>query len=257
MRRFLVAGNWKMNTTKDSGSQLAQALVAEVPEENNAVEVLVCPPFPYLTTIGDITSGSGVGIGAQNCYHETPGAFTGETATEMLTDVGCRSVLIGHSERRHILKETDSDINLKVKKALASGLQVVLCVGELQSERESDQTESVLDTQMTGGLEGVDASSFSQIVIAYEPVWAIGTGLTATPDQAEAAHLYLRSWLKDHYSSEIADATRILYGGSVKPDNAKELLSQENVDGALVGGASLKAELFIPIIQAAAELSAS
>jgi len=255
MRRFLVAGNWKMNTTKDSGSQLAQALVAEVPAENNAVEVLVCPPFPYLTTIGEITSGSGVGIGAQNCYHETPGAFTGETATEMLTDVGCRSVLVGHSERRHILKETDTDINLKVKKALAAGLQVVLCVGELQSERESEQTESVLDTQMTGGLEGIDASSFSQIVIAYEPVWAIGTGLTATPDQAEAAHLYLRNWLKDHYSSEIADTTRILYGGSVKPDNAKELLSQKNVDGALVGGASLKAELFIPIIQAAVELS--
>tara|TARA_R110002095_G_scaffold206728_1_gene191015 strand:+ start:7 stop:780 length:774 start_codon:yes stop_codon:yes gene_type:complete len=256
MRRFLVAGNWKMNTTKDSGSQLAQALVAEVPQENSAVEVLVCPPFPYLTTIGTIVNGTGIGIGAQNCYHETPGAFTGETATEMLTDVGCRSVLIGHSERRHVLKETDADINLKVKKALASGLQVVLCVGELQSERESEQTEAVLDTQMTGGLEGIDASAFDQIVIAYEPVWAIGTGLTASPEQAESAHQYLRNWLKDHYSSGIADATRILYGGSVKPDNAKELLSQNNVDGALVGGASLKAELFIPIIQAAVELSA-
>lgn len=256
MRRFLVAGNWKMNTTRESGSQLAQALAAEVPSENQAVEVLVCPPFPYLTTIGEIVNGSGVGVGAQNCYHETPGAFTGETATEMLTDVGCRSVLLGHSERRHILNETDADINLKVKKALASGLQVVLCVGELQSERESEQTEAVLNTQMTGGLEGVDASAFDQIVIAYEPVWAIGTGLTATPDQAESAHQYLRNWLKEHYSSEIADTTRILYGGSVKPDNAKELLSQENVDGALVGGASLKPELFIPIIQAAVDLSA-
>lgn len=256
MRRFLVAGNWKMNTTRESGSQLAQALVAEVPAENQAVEVLVCPPFPYLTTIGEIAKGSGIGVGAQNCYHEKPGAFTGETATEMLSDIGCRSVLIGHSERRHVLNETDADINLKVKKALACGLQVVLCVGELQSERESEQTEAVLNTQMTGGLEGIDASAFDQIVIAYEPVWAIGTGLTATPDQAESAHQYLRSWLKDHYSSEIADATRILYGGSVKPDNAQELLSQENVDGALVGGASLKPELFIPIIQAAVGLSA-
>lgn len=256
MRRFLVAGNWKMNTTKESGAQLAQALASEVPSENPAVEVLVCPPFPYLTTIGDIVSGSGVGFGAQNCYHEAPGAFTGETSTEMLTDVGCRSVILGHSERRHVLKETDADINLKVKKALEAGLQVVLCVGELQSERESDQTEAVLNTQMTGGLAGVDASAFGQIVIAYEPVWAIGTGLTASPEQAEAAHLYLRNWLKDQYSAEIADSTRILYGGSVKPDNAKELLSQANVDGALVGGASLKAELFIPIIQAAVELSA-
>ncbi|WP_299465376.1 triose-phosphate isomerase [uncultured Gimesia sp.] len=256
MRRFLVAGNWKMNTTKASGSQLAQALVAEVPKENQAVEVLVCPPFPYLTTIGEIVKGTGIGIGAQNCSHEAPGAFTGETATEMLSDVGCRSVLIGHSERRHILKETDADINLKVKKALAAGLQVVLCVGELQSERESEQTDAVLDTQMTGGLAEIDAAAFDQIVIAYEPVWAIGTGLTASPEQAESAHQYLRNWLKSHYSSEIADATRILYGGSVKPDNAKELLSQENVDGALVGGASLKAEQFIPIIQAAVELSA-
>lgn len=256
MRRYLVAGNWKMNTTKESGAQLAQALAAEVPAENPSVEVLVCPPFPYLTTIGDIVNGSGVGFGAQNCYHEGPGAYTGETATEMLTDVGCRSVILGHSERRHILNETDADINLKVKKALASGLQVILCVGELQSEREGEQTEAVLNTQMTGGLEGVDASAFDQIVIAYEPVWAIGTGLTATPDQAEAAHLYLRNWLKEKYSAEIADATRILYGGSVKPDNAQDLLSQENVDGALVGGASLKADLFIPIIQAAVGLAA-
>ncbi|QDU09557.1 triose-phosphate isomerase [Gimesia aquarii] len=257
MRRFIVAGNWKMNTTKDTGSQLAQALAAEVPKEKTAVEVLVCPPFPYLSTIGDIVNGSGVGFGAQNCYHESPGAFTGEISTEMLSDVGCRSVILGHSERRHILKETDADINLKVKKALDAGLQVVLCVGELQSERESEQTEAVLDTQMTGGLEGVNSAAFDKIVIAYEPVWAIGTGLTATPDQAEAAHQYLRNWLKDHYSAEIADSTRILYGGSVKPDNAKELLSQENVDGALVGGASLKAELFIPIIQAAVELAES
>lgn len=257
MRRFLVAGNWKMNTTKESGSQLAQDLVTEVPEENQAVEVLVCPPFPYLTTIGEIVKGTGVGFGAQNCYHEAPGAFTGETATEMLADVGCRSVLLGHSERRHILKETDTDINLKVSKALASGLQVILCVGELQSERESDQTETVLNTQMTGGLVGIDSSAFDKIVIAYEPVWAIGTGLTASPEQAESAHQYLRNWLKDHYSPEIANSTRILYGGSVKPDNAKELLSQENVDGALVGGASLKAELFIPIIQAAVGLSGS
>ena len=257
MRRFLVAGNWKMNTTKDSGSQLAQALAAEVPKEKTAVEVLVCPPFPYLSTIGDIVNGTGIGFGAQNCYHESPGAFTGETSTEMLSDVGCRSVILGHSERRHILKETDADINLKVKKALDAGLQVVLCVGELQSERESEQTEAVLDTQMTGGLEGVNSAAFDKIVIAYEPVWAIGTGLTATPNQAEAAHQYLRNWLKDHYSAEIADSTRILYGGSVKPDNAKELLSQGNVDGALVGGASLKAELFIPIIQAAVELAES
>ncbi|MFO1023127.1 MAG: triose-phosphate isomerase, partial [Planctomycetales bacterium] len=196
---------------------------------------------------------SKVALGAQNCSQEAPGAFTGETATEMLADVGCKYVILGHSERRHILKETDDLIAQKTKKALAQGLHVILCVGELLAEREANETDKVLNEQMTGSLAGVAGDSFAKIVIAYEPVWAIGTGKTATPDQAEAAHKYLREWVQSHYNSQIAEKLQILYGGSVKPDNAEELLRQANVDGALVGGASLKVEQFLPIAQAAAK----
>jgi len=196
-----------------------------------------------------------VQLAAQNAYFEEPGAFTGETSLEMLTDIGCGWVILGHSERRHVLGETDELINQKVRATLAKGLGVILCVGELIGEREAEQTNAVLDRQMEGGLAGVSAEQMAGVVIAYEPVWAIGTGLTATPDQAEAAHAHLRNWLQSRYTSEVADATRIQYGGSVKPDNAADLLAQPNVDGALVGGASLKPETFVPIIAAAAEIA--
>ena len=254
MRRLFVAGNWKMTTNRQSATELAAA-IAEHVQGGTDVDVLVCPPFPYLDAVGAVVAESAISLGAQNAYFESPGAFTGEVAIEMLQDIGCDWVILGHSERRHVLGETDALINKKVAASLEKGLKVILCVGEQLSEREAEQTEAVLDSQLSGGLDGVAESLVGDLVIAYEPVWAIGTGLTATPEQAESAHAHLRNWLVNRYNSAVADATRILYGGSVKPDNALTLLQQPNVDGALVGGASLKAETFGPIIDAAVELS--
>jgi triosephosphate isomerase len=255
MRRFLVAGNWKMNTVRQSATALSGELAAVAATDEAGVEVLVCPPYPYLLPVGDVLRGSAVRLGAQDVYFESPGAFTGEVAVEMLRDVGCQYVLIGHSERRAILGETDAVINRKVRAAIVGGLTVVLCVGEQLSERQAGETEAVLDRQMEGAFAGISDSEASGIVIAYEPVWAIGTGVTASPEQAESAHEHLRKWLARRYNPNFSDKTRILYGGSVKPDNALALLGQPNVDGALVGGASLKAATFVPIIEAARKLS--
>ena len=255
MRRFLVAGNWKMNTDQASGPTLAAALASAVTDSDYAAEVLVCPPFPYLSAVGAAIAGSGIQLGAQDVYFEEAGAFTGEVSVAMLRDVGCSHVILGHSERRHVLGETDDIINKKVKAASAGGLQVVLCVGELLSEREAGNTETVLNAQLDGGLDGVSETDAQTLVIAYEPVWAIGTGVTATPDQAESAHAHIRKWIADRYNSGFSDRIRILYGGSVKADNADILLQQPNVDGALVGGASLKADSFVPIIEAARVLA--
>jgi len=257
MRRYLVAGNWKMNTTRATGEELAGALAANASAEEAGVEVLVCPPFPYVSAISEKVSGSAVQVGAQDVYFEAGGAFTGEVSVDMLKDVGCQYVLIGHSERRHVMGECDETINKKVKAAIAGGLKVVLCVGELLSEREASQTEAVLDRQMEGGLADISESDAKNLVIAYEPVWAIGTGVVATTEQAESAHDHLRKWVAKHYTAAFADQIRILYGGSVKADNAEALLGQPNVDGALVGGASLKADAFIPIIDAARKLASA
>ncbi len=257
MRRLFVAGNWKMNTLLESATALAAELASQVPAERADVDVLVAPPFPYLAAVKPALEGSAIQLGAQNAWHAPPGAYTGEVGVDMLKDVGCQQVILGHSERRHVLEESNELINQKVKAVLAGGLDVILCVGELLAEREANQTEAVLDVQMEDGLADVPAGSFSKITIAYEPVWAIGTGKTATPEQAEEVHAYLRDWLSERYNSEIAQRTRILYGGSVKPNNAAELLEQTNVDGALVGGASLKAQEFLPIIQAAWNLAES
>lgn len=251
MRRFLVAGNWKMNTVSAAAVALAKEVAAGAASAGS-VDVLVCPPFPYLMAVRDALAGSQVKLGGQNCCPEAPGAFTGEVAIDMLTDCGCTSVILGHSERRHIYGETDADINKKVKAVRAKGLQAVFCVGELLSERQAGQTEQVLDTQMAGGLDGVDAAAMADVVIAYEPVWAIGTGQVASPEQAQAAHAHLRKWLASRYNPALANATRILYGGSVKADNALTLLQQPDIDGALVGGASLTGKAFVPIIEAAA-----
>lgn len=250
MRNYLVAGNWKMNTTRASAVELAAGVKAGV-QSHPRVEVLVCPPFPYLSAVADTLQGSSVRWGAQNAWHEKPGAFTGEVALDMLKDLGCSHVILGHSERRHILHESDDLIGRKVDAVIAAGLTAILCVGELLAEREANQTESVLNRQMAAGLANVSASQTASLVVAYEPVWAIGTGKTATPEQAESAHLHLRNWLAGRYTSQIAEQVRILYGGSVKPSNAGELLGQPNVDGALVGGASLKAADFLGIIQGA------
>jgi triosephosphate isomerase len=255
MRRYFIAGNWKMNLTRAAAEALATDLVAAKLPDGNPVDVLVAPASPYLLPVASITADSHVTLGAQDAYFESAGAFTGEVSVDMLRDVGCTQVILGHSERRHVLGETDEIIKKKVAAALAGGLKVILCVGELLSEREAGETESVLDRQMAGGLENVNEHATENVVIAYEPVWAIGTGVTASPDQAESAHDHLRKWLANRYNSGVADRTRILYGGSVKPENAAELLGQPNVDGALVGGASLKADQFNAIIEAAVQLA--
>ena len=240
-----------MNTTLASAVALAKGVIAAAPHKLAKVDVLVCPPAPYLLAVRDVVQGTGVSLGAQNVAAEAPGAYTGELSLDMLLDTGCTYVILGHSERRALYGESDAVVNKKVHAALAKGLLAVLCVGESLEERKSERTNEVLDTQMAGSLAGVTDEQLKNVVIAYEPVWAIGTGLTASPAQAQAAHAHLRNWLLVRYNAVSAVATRILYGGSVKPDNALELLARPDVDGALVGGASLKPELFVPIIEAA------
>ncbi|MBM3969407.1 MAG: triose-phosphate isomerase [Planctomycetes bacterium] len=247
MRQILVAGNWKMNLLQNQGVALSQALASKY--ASCAVEVLVCPALPYLSGIATTIRGSAVQLGAQNLYFAPQGAFTGEVCGDMLKDIGCGWVLVGHSERRQFFGEQDELLAKKVAAGLQHSLKVVLCVGELLAERQSGQTEAVLEKQMAG-LAQVSAEQMANIVIAYEPVWAIGTGVTASTEQAQQAHSFLRGQLKSKYGETVASATRILYGGSVKADNALELLSQPDVDGALVGGASLKADSFIAIIEA-------
>jgi triosephosphate isomerase len=255
MRRFLIAGNWKMNLLRTSSAALGSELAKVAAADESRVELLVCPPYPYLLPVAEALKGSAVRLGAQDCYFEAPGAFTGEVATDMLKDCGCSYVILGHSERRHVLGESDAIINRKLRAVIAAGLAPILCVGELLTERQSGATDDVLDRQMEGGLAGVSATEAASLVIAYEPVWAIGTGVVATPEQAESAHEHLRKWLARRYSPALAEQTRILYGGSVKADNAESLLGLPNVDGALVGGASLKAVSFVPILEAARKLA--
>jgi triosephosphate isomerase len=250
MRTKFIAGNWKMFMTQATGVQLARSIVQGVGAEDR-VEVAVCPPFPYLSAVGAVLQGSRVALGAQNVYPEKEGAFTGEVSPTMLLDVGCRYVIVGHSERRQKLGETDSFINRKVRAALAAGLRVILCIGETLHEREAKQTESVLATQLTGGLAEVTAADAGNLVIAYEPVWAIGTGRVATPDQAQEAHAFIRQRLAAQLGKVVAQELRIQYGGSVKPENVAALMRQPDVDGALVGGASLQAEFFLAIIRLA------
>jgi triosephosphate isomerase len=246
MRRKLIAGNWKMNTDRATGVALAKALAAKAGEVAK-VDLLVCPPSAYLIPVGEAVRGSTVALGAQNMYFEANGAFTGELSAAMLNDVGARYVILGHSERRHILGETDADVNKKTLAALAAGLIPIVCVGELLAEREAGKTAEVIATQFNGSLANVTPEQIEKTVIAYEPVWAIGTGKVATPEQAEEVHADLRRLLAKRYNDQIAGRVRILYGGSVKASNAKALLAKPNVDGALVGGASLKADEFLGI----------
>jgi triosephosphate isomerase len=250
MRRPFIAGNWKMNTNRASAVALAEG-VAKKAESIQGVDMAVCPPSCYLDAVGKAIAGSKVALGAQNMYHEKDGAFTGELSAAMLKDLGCKYVILGHSERRHILGETDEAINKKVHAALAAELIPILCVGELLSEREAGQTMSVIQTQFDGSLAGLTAEQMGKVVLAYEPVWAIGTGKVATPQQAEEVHLALRKIIEARYNVSIADAVRLQYGGSVKPENAAELLKQPDIDGALVGGASLKVDQFLGIVAGA------
>jgi triosephosphate isomerase (TIM) len=249
-RRSFVAGNWKMFTTAAPARELAQAVVRGLQDEDR-VTVALCPPFPYLAAVADVVRGSRVLLGAQNLYPEKEGAFTGEVSPTMLLDVGCRYAIVGHSERRHKLGETNAFINRKVRLGIAMGLDVILCVGETLEEREANRTEHVLHTQLTGSLAELSSDQLAHLVIAYEPVWAIGTGRNAAPEQAQAAHAFLRREVASQFGQERATALVIQYGGSVKPDNARALLSQPDVDGALVGGASLQAESFLAIVRAA------
>ena len=255
MRRPLIAGNWKMNLTRAESMTLAQAISqGQCPE---GVDVLVCPTFVYLDAVSGVLDGTSVKLGGQDAYHESNGAFTGAISMTMLADLGCDYVILGHSERRHVMGETDAMINAKIKVALATGITPILCLGELLQERESGQTQAVVESQLDGSLAGLNAEHVAQTVIAYEPVWAIGTGKTATPEQAQEVHADLRKSLENRYNATSAASVQILYGGSVKPSNAAELLSQPDIDGALVGGASLKAESFLEIIAASATETAS
>ena len=251
MRRPFIAGNWKMNLNRREAAALAEA-IARRAGELAGVDLAVCPPSVYLQAVGAALAGSQVALGAQNMYHETAGAFTGEISAAMLVDLGCRYVILGHSERRHILGETDDQINRKVLAALAAGLTPIVCVGELLAEREAGATAAVIRRQFDGSLAGLSEEQMGSVVIAYEPVWAIGTGRVATPEQAQEVHLDLRKLIGGRYNASLAQTVRIQYGGSVKPANAAELLSQPDVDGALVGGASLKADDFLGIAAGAA-----
>jgi triosephosphate isomerase len=250
MRRPLIAGNWKMNLRRTSAVALAEG-VANRSAMIDGVDLAICPPSCYLDAVGCEIAGSKVALGAQNVYHEPDGAFTGELSVEMLRDLGCRYVILGHSERRHILGETDQAVNKKVHAALNGQLTPIVCLGELLSQREAGATLTVVNRQFDESLAGVSAEQMLRLVIAYEPVWAIGTGKVATPQQAEEVHLALRNIIAERYNSSIADVVRILYGGSVKPDNAADLLGQPDIDGALVGGASLKLDQFLGIVAGA------
>ncbi len=247
MRRPLIAGNWKMHTDRASAVALAEGVAAQSAMVAE-VDLAVCPPYVYLDAVGKAIAGSALALGAQNMYHEPSGAYTGEVSAAMLTDVGCKYVILGHSERRHILGETDEMINRKVHASHQAGLVPIVCVGELLDEREAGQTLDVIRRQFEGSLSGLSQEQMARTVIAYEPVWAIGTGKVATPDQAQGVHADLRKIIAGRYNEQVAGAVVIQYGGSVKPDNAAELLGQPDIDGALVGGAALKVESFFGIV---------
>jgi len=248
MRRPFIAGNWKLNQTIAASRELAHQLVANLAGVKDR-DIVIAPVFTALSTVAEIIRDSPIQLAAQNCYPQTQGAFTGEVSPLLLQDVGCNYSILGHSERRQLMGETDRFINLKLLKVLEAGLSPILCIGETLQEREENQMLEVLSRQVKGGLDTLGAEQMADVVIAYEPIWAIGTGKTATDDQAQEAHSFIRNLVQKLFNSEVATETRILYGGSVKPDNVDGLLAQEDIDGALVGGASLKAEDFTRIVR--------
>ena len=247
MRKPFAAGNWKMNLSLGEAEGLAGGLAQQL-ESADGIDVAVCPPFVYLPAVCDALRASAIAVGAQNMHAEQSGAFTGEVAGPMLLDIGCTYVILGHSERRHVMGETNSMINAKLKAALACGLKPIFCIGEKLEQRQADEAEAeaVIREQLADGLQGI--GRLEQVTVAYEPVWAIGTGVTATPDQAQEVHAFVRSLLSEQYSPDVASATRVLYGGSVKPENARALMAQPDIDGTLVGGASLKLDSFTAIV---------
>lgn len=252
MRKKIIAGNWKMNKTGGEGETLAAAVKRELSAETK-VDVVLCPPFTAISAVSQTVSGSQIAVGAQNMHWESEGAYTGEISAAMLRDLYCRYVILGHSERRQYFGETDESVNKKTHAALAAGLKPIVCVGETLEEREADQIESVITTQINGGLAGLTSAQLKNVIIAYEPVWAIGTGKTATPEQAQDVHAMIRGLLTKLSDKSTADSVRIQYGGSMKPGNAAELLSKPDIDGGLIGGAALDAQSFIEIVKAAAD----
>jgi len=251
MRKTIIAGNWKMYKTIKEGQELVNALNRELYNLQN-LDIVVCPPYTLLSCLADMLTESNIALGAQDLFWEEEGAFTGEVSAQMLKDAGCQFVIIGHSERRQYFAETNGSVNKKLKAALKHALTPIVCIGETLKEREANSTFKVLEGQLTGGLSGINQEEAARIVIAYEPVWAIGTGKTATSAQAEEAHKYIRDLLAKLYDLETAESIRLQYGGSVKPENISELMQQPDIDGALVGGSSLRADSFGDIARKAA-----
>ena len=249
-RKTLIAGNWKMNLTLDESIQLVRAISRGI-GDLEGTEVLVAPPFTSLPVVKQAIGEARIFLGAQNMYWEPNGAYTGEISGPMLVEAGCSHVILGHSERRTLFKETSEMVDLKVKAAVSIGLIPIICIGETLEERDKGQTIEVIKKQLDESMKNFkdDKTIPSSTILAYEPVWAIGTGRTATPEQAQEVHHHIRQWMEDNFDPETASLVRILYGGSVKPENAKDLMLRPDIDGALVGGASLKAEQFIPIIK--------
>ncbi|MFY9402539.1 MAG: triose-phosphate isomerase [Candidatus Omnitrophota bacterium] len=255
MRRTIIAGNWKMYKTIKEAIELTNGLKRELFKINSdALDIVLCPPFTALSDVAEVINETGIKLGGQDLYWADEGAFTGEVSGKMLKDVGCSYVIIGHSERRQFFGETNESVNKKIKSALSNGLTPIVCVGEMLAEREAGKTFDILKNHVEGALSGLLEEDVLKIVIAYEPVWAIGTGKTATPQQAQEVHKYIRQLLHKLYNQEVASEVRIQYGGSVKPDNIVELMKEPDVDGALVGGASLKVDTFSEIVIKASEV---
>lgn len=254
MRDFIVAGNWKMNTVRDTARRLAGDVAAELENDppKPGVSVVLCPPAPFLTEVGQAIEGTQIALGAQNMYRKPEGAFTGEVSPTMLVSVGCRYVILGHSERRTIFAESDYEVKMKANMAIDHGLRPIICVGETDAERQSDMTFTVLNRQVREAFDGIFAQDAGRCVVAYEPIWAIGTGQIATPETAEEAHLFIRDLLASLYDRSVADSISIIYGGSLRADNAAAIFAQPNVDGGLVGGASLDGAEFARIVRSGA-----
>lgn len=250
MRKKVIAGNWKMNNDLSESQNLVSGIISGLGKDDKC-DVIVCPPFTSLSEVHTLIKDTPVKLGAQNMHYEDSGAFTGEISNSMLKSVGCEYVILGHSERRTIFGENDEMINKKILKALQSGLKVIFCIGESLAQREEGVTYNIIKAQVIKGMENVSAEDLKNLIVAYEPIWAIGTGKTASPEQAQEVHSFIRNLIKEIYSAESAENLIIQYGGSVKPENASTLLSQPDIDGALVGGACLKADSFLSIIASA------
>ena len=248
MRKPLIAANWKMNKTVSESASLIKKLKKSLKNVKNR-EIVVCPPFASLSAVSKLLKNSEIGLGAQNMHFADEGAFTGEISPLMLKELNCEYVILGHSERRQHFKEDDDLINKKVIAALKNNLKPILCIGETLKQRKNNQTFNIIKNQLINSLKNISENNILKVVIAYEPVWAIGTGVNATPKQAEEVHVFIRSLLSEKYDKKTAEETRVLYGGSVKPENIKDLMKEENIDGALVGGASLSAESFAKIVK--------